>query len=158
MNIRDYFIDQLATAKPSPGNFQMGRSYEEAVEAIQRCHEPPIQWHEAKARLDERNAEFKLHEGERQLYYMLEVPSDDITKISIEVLRIWESELDTLKDYEYVFTTNPRAGGTPIPKFRKPPTPQVEKKYMCVLCQDEGLVEGLDFYGCSPTYETCQCK
>ena len=154
MNIRDYFIDQLATAEPSPGNFQLGKSYEEAIEVIRHHHTPPIQWHEAKARLDIRNAEFKLHEGERQLYYMLEIPNDDITKSVLEVHRIWESELDTLKDYEYAYTTNPRAGGIPIPKFRK------VKKYMCVLCQDGGFVEGLDIIGGSATYtnETCQCQ
>lgn len=166
MNIKQYFSHQLAETKPHTGDYLRGRTREDVVDSIMSfehgTHGEDTPSSEAEAqfrrsRIDHhvRAAieEYKKRAGDRELYFMVEnVKMTDAgsTAISVEIRKVWESELANfgLEQYEYV-----RGGDSKdnMPRFRKiVPT--------CEICGDTGIVQGLDFIGGSPTFESCGCK
>lgn len=159
-DMKKYFSYQLANCEPNSGDFLGDRTFDRAVIELMTAyptHVPGASLTEDQAQkmITEKIQELKKHAGEYQLYYMLETVKPGANpnlpgahSIDLEVRVIWESDLAELEQLEYL-----RGGDgdrhMSMPRFRKK---QVSE---CRVCGDTKLVEGLDFYGCTPSYETC---
>lgn len=157
MSIREHFAEQLADSIVCTGRYMPSLSREEAIQELKHGGRftPPLttSGETAEEYYDRKNLEFSQHEGERMLFFMREGPAVHApATMKVEILSVWESDLEkVLEGYEIV-PTRPRRDGPFFPKFRKK---VAEVTQVCRSCGDTKLVEGLDFYGCSPSYETC---
>ena len=150
-DFKKHFAEQIANGSPCTGEYMPGFTEDEAVAEIMKLNsgifvseEDAREYYRSRVKL------WAEHKGEHLLFYFRESTLSN-GQTRLDVLKLWESELEShLRDMEYISVKEPKPGQVSFPKFRK--------KFLCSLCQDEGLVEGSDSIGCGPTYETCQCQ
>lgn len=118
---RACFQPQLIKTNPCNGDYLNGRSLSEAKREYMQSRgtvTPPLGGEPAKFDVDaffERKIqEWKDHEGERLLFMMVEyrAPKKDIR---IEILKVWEGDLDSLA-HKYSFLELTPGG---MPRFKE---------------------------------------
>lgn len=128
--MRQYFEEQLAANSPCSGDFLNGIPYAEVRRkylAERGTVTPPISGpvvtFDVDAFLNSKIEIWKEHEGQRQLFFMVErdkqkhYKADREPGLSMEVLKCWEGDLDSLSE-QYVFLRMAATSPKRLPVFK----------------------------------------
>lgn len=154
---KNLFAHQIESGEPSNGDYLEGKTFDEMVDLRLK---QSAAFNTTREQMEEfvhsRIKEWKEHEGEHLLFFLREKENSTGEVGSVEILKVWESDVEALFDEHVLVEMAAPENAIPL---HLPRLQLIQKKQpMCSLCNDEGLVEGQDSYGCTPGFETCQCK
>ena len=123
-DVKSAFAAQLEVSPKSDGEYLKGETLEEAASnylnnIIKQFPGADMDIVKARAIMENKVKEYKEHAGEAQLFYMREVidienSTPEGKKILVQVVKIWESQMESLIGTKYVpVGTSP----TGLPRF-----------------------------------------
>jgi hypothetical protein len=120
MSLRPLFQQQLDTGVPCDGDYLKGRTIDEVVAGmievlnlpVESDEKPQVNREELVRLVERRVVEWKAHQGQRVVYYLLATPrpGGDVT---LQVFKIWESQIDRLHETLELAPNAPVIGDLP---------------------------------------------